>query len=174
VSLAPGELDRLRADTIADLATLREVSDLVDLLRPAPTAGGEPTPTVWWLTVHSDDASRPLLVLGIRRESGFLHWYDDPDIDQVPMGTEYVDGPTHDYFRSGTDHAAVVGPGEELPATRVYEAAVQFVATGQQPTCVRWMNAADVPDHRTPPPRSGENLIHQAMRAAIEAGRATS
>jgi hypothetical protein len=169
VSLAPAELDRLRADTIADLATLRQVPDLVALLRPSPMANGEPLPTVWWLTADSDDSNRPLLVLGIRGDVGFLHWYDDPGINQVPLGTEYRDGPTHDYFRSGVDHAAVVGPGEELAAANVYEAAIQFVATGKRPASVQWMNEADVPDHRPPPSPPEDSAIYRAMKAAVAA-----
>lgn len=149
------------------MASIRE---LVDELKSAAQANGEPMPTVWWLTADDDDTSCPLLVLGIRGDVGFLRWYDDPDVNQVPMGTEYRDGPAHDYFRSGTDHAAVVGPGEELPAVHVYEAAVQFVATGKRPTCVEWMDEATVPDHRSPGPPPEDSPIHQAMRAAVEAG----
>jgi Immunity protein Imm1 len=169
VSLTPAEIDQLRVATIADLATLREVPDLVDLLRPPLMDSGEPFPTVWWITSQDDDTTHPIMVLGLRGEMGFLNWYDDPDIIQVPLGTEYREGPEQDYFRAGVHHAAVLSPGEEIPAAYVYEAAAQFVATGQRPTCVQWMDQADVPEHRRPPPPQSDSPIYQAMKAAVEA-----
>jgi hypothetical protein len=168
VSLTPAEIDQIRSENMAGLATLRQVPDLVDLLRPPLMDNGEPFPTVWRITSQDDDSTHPIMAVGLRGEMGFLHWYDDPEIYQVPLGTEYRDGPEQDYFYAGVHHGPALGPGEEIPAAYVYEAAAQFVATGQRPTCIEWMDEADVPNRRPRPQR--DSAVDEIWKAAAEAG----
>ena len=162
MSLAPADLDKLRLENRADLATLREIPDLVDLLGPAALADGDPLPTVWWLMTEPDDDSAPALVVGVRGSVGFLRWYGEENSNQVPLGTEYHGGGT-EYFHGGYSHGGG-DPGEEIPVEQVYAAAAQFVATGLRPSAVQWMNDADVPS-RAVPASLDEDPVYLAMKA---------
>jgi hypothetical protein len=144
------------------LATLRQLPNLVDLLRPRALANGEPRPTVWWLVREQEDDSSPTLVVGIRETVGFLKWYSDPSRSQVPVGTEYRGG-GEEYFHSGYSHGGG-DPGEEIPVEQVYAAAAQFVATGLRPTIIQWMNDVDVPNYVVPASLD-DDPVYLAMKA---------
>lgn len=164
VTLAAARLDRIRQENAADLATLRELPDLADLLRSGTRADGELTAVVWWLRTEADEDSHPVLVVGVRGDVGFLHWYGDRTERQVPAGVEYVDGDVR-YEHGGYPHGC--NPGEEIPVDQVLAAAAQFVATGRRPTCVEWIDEADVPN-RAIPRSLADDPVYQAIRAAVD------
>jgi hypothetical protein len=160
VTLTAAEVELLRRENRVDLATLAQVPNLVDLLRPGATTD-QGSGTVWWLMSSTDDETYPILVLGVRGDVGFLHWHAGPHEMYAPAGVEYHDG-GQTYFHGSYNHDAT--NGEEIPVHHVIAAAAQFAATGRRPTCLQWISGDDVPDHRTPLDQLPESDFVEAYR----------
>lgn len=159
---ATADLATLRHTNWGDLATVRTASNLVELIRPAPGTDGLPVPTVWHLCLERNNERRPSLMAGVGVDVGFLRWFPDSGRSQVPAGTVYRNGGS-DYQHGGHPHGCY--NGEEIAVEIVYAAVAQFVATGERPGCLRWIDDSDVPNYRTQLPADAPLLA--AMRDAV-------
>ncbi|MEU3625697.1 hypothetical protein BS329_38610 [Amycolatopsis coloradensis] len=158
-------LDAVRRDNTATVTTLREIPDVVGLLRSttAVDPDNDETPGVMWdlWSQHIDD-DQPMLSAGLRGNLGVLRWYT-AEASYAPAGTTKRDG-DHEYWHGGYPQSWC--EGEEIPIEYVYAAVSEFIATGERPTIIRWINTSDVPNLRTPASTDEADAIEQAWRAA--------
>ncbi|MBE1580496.1 Imm1 family immunity protein [Amycolatopsis roodepoortensis] len=159
------DLDAVRRDNTATVATLRAIPDAIGLLRSAATVdpdNGEPLGIVWDFWSHHIEDDQPMMRVGLRGNLGVLRWYT-AEASYAPAGTTERDG-DHEYWHGGYPQSWC--EGEEIPAEYVYAAVGEFIATGQRPTVIRWINTKDVPNLRTPAPTDESEAAEQVWRAA--------
>ncbi|WP_253885907.1 Imm1 family immunity protein [Actinokineospora diospyrosa] len=123
-----------------------ELSDDVDLVGEvlALNAAG---PSTWrradvgWMwelgeTRPDPDAEEegPTLAFGVHNAIGFLQWHDGLDVLVPTSGTntDWVE------YHSAGLHPAGIRPHAEVPVDLVLAAVVEYLDTGQRPTCVEW------------------------------------
>ncbi len=88
----------------------------------------------WIFTAAPGDSNADSLMVGVRGKIGVLEWFT-PTRGYIPtngVNTDHVDYYTFDA------HVMVMEPGAEVPIEQVHAAVVEFVRTGQRPTCVQW------------------------------------
>jgi hypothetical protein len=87
-------------------------------------------------TVYLEDGDAQLIVgLSRQRDRGMLYWSASPDdAPQVPATGDSSN--TEAYGRN----EIAMPPYTEIPVAQVLDAAEQFAATGQRPTCVTWIS----------------------------------
>ncbi|KGI79325.1 hypothetical protein IL38_23740 [Actinopolyspora erythraea] len=139
MTLAAEDVEVLKRELSADLVTLREVDDLVSLLRPSP----EDEVGRVWNFGYERELSGPGLVFGINGTVGFVYWYDG-ESKFVPEGTRYRGQDITYATATGWDFAC--DSGEEIPVEYVYAAALEFVATGERPKVIRWVTPPEPPE----------------------------
>ncbi|MBM7770877.1 hypothetical protein JOD54_001081 [Actinokineospora baliensis] len=87
-----------------------------------------------------DEEEGPTLAFGVNNAVGFLQWHDGREVLVPVLGTndEWVE-----YFVAGL-HSTNVRPHAELPVELVLAAVVEYLDTGERPTCVEWKAGASL------------------------------
>ncbi|MEV6442426.1 Imm1 family immunity protein [Amycolatopsis sp. NPDC051716] len=170
MTISTADLEVIRRDNAVTLAQLREMADVVGLLRSGSHVNpetGEPHGVRWELWSHGLADGGPLLVVGIRGNRGTLNWFaTGGQTEFVPEGT-LADGPSVEYWRGGQPEGS--STDQEVPVEYVYAAIGEFVATGDRPRIIRWTEAEEIAR-----PRSGRSLeddpVFQAWQDAAGSG----
>jgi hypothetical protein len=105
-------------------------------LRTVLTELRERTEDCRFPTVYLEDGDAQLIVgFSRQRDRGVLYWSASPDdAPQVPATGDNSNAEVY-----GRNEIAMP-PCTEIPVTQVLDAAEQFAATGQRPTCVTWIS----------------------------------
>ncbi|GLW91605.1 Imm1 family immunity protein [Actinokineospora globicatena] len=97
-------------------------------------------PTGRTLTVPEAEAEGPTLAFGVHNAVGFLQWHDGSEVLVPTTGTnaDWVE------YHSAGLHPANIRPHAELPVELVLAAVVEYLDTGQRPTCLDWEPGASL------------------------------
>ncbi|RLK61457.1 immunity protein Imm1 of predicted polymorphic toxin system [Actinokineospora cianjurensis] len=123
-----------------------ELSDDVDVVGEvsALNAAGVDVGWMWELGETRPDPETeeegPTLAFGVHNAVGFLQWHDGADVLVPTTGTnaDWVE------YRSAGLHPALIRPHAEVPVELVLAAVVEYLDTGQRPTCVEWEPGASL------------------------------
>ncbi|MBM7776456.1 hypothetical protein JOD54_006660 [Actinokineospora baliensis] len=121
-----------------------ELSDDIDLVGAvaALNAGGLQIGWMWELGETRSDpeggVEGPTLAFGVRNAVGFLQWHDSREVLVPTVGTnaDWVE------YHSAGMHPASIRPRAEVPVELVLAAVVEYLDSGERPTCVDWCPGA--------------------------------
>ncbi|WET82559.1 hypothetical protein P3102_15790 [Amycolatopsis sp. QT-25] len=94
MTTTPPELDAVRRDNTATVATLRAIPDVVGLLRSTTAVdpdNGETLGIVWDLWSHHIEDDQPMMRVGLRGEGLYLRLGRDTDAERVQRQLDNLD-----------------------------------------------------------------------------------
>lgn len=106
-------------------------------LRAVLEQGGAAYPVAFQLRAVPVTRGEQSLMVGVHKERGVLWWSNPAQGESlIALGGDNADDVVY-YIGSGDFE---LPPGAELPRATVVDVAVEFLATGQRPVNVRWVD----------------------------------